>query len=177
MKISILNRCLAATCFGAVIVAGASVTLATAQASAFDSGLAPACFGAVAVACEGVTQAASPVSASDQVHLNVSGETGPTTRVLAIGRWTPKATIAGVRAVIQTEVRDTVRLYLDGVIDQWFVQQDNTGVVFLLNITDPEKARMLLEKLPLGQAGQMEFQLMQLGPTTPLGSLIGPSAK
>jgi hypothetical protein len=70
------------------------------------------------------------------------------------------------------EVRDTVRLYLDGVIDQWFIQQDNSGVVFLLNVIETDKAHGLLEKLPLGQGGLMEFQLTPLGPISPLGSLI-----
>ena len=53
--------------------------------------------------------------------------------------------------MLPTEVRDTVRLYLDGVIDQWFIQQDNSGVVFHLKLTDADKAHGLLEKLPLGQ--------------------------
>jgi hypothetical protein len=65
---------------------------------------------------------------------------------------------------------------LDGIIDQWFIQQDNSGVVFLLNVTDADKAHGLLEKLPLGQAGLMEFQLTPLGPISALGSLIRPSA-
>jgi hypothetical protein len=121
--------------------------------------------------------AAAQTATSDQVHVNVSGATVPTTRILAIGRWTPKATAAGVRSLLPTEVRDTVRLYLDGVIDQWFIQQDNSGVVFLLNVTDADKAHGLLEKLPLGQAGLMEFQLSPLGPISALGSLLGPPGK
>jgi hypothetical protein len=104
--------------------------------------------------------------------LNVTGATGPTTKILAIGRWTSKATAAGVRPVLPAEVRDTVRLYLDGVIDQWFIQQDNSGVVFLLNVTEIDKAKALLEKLPLGVAGLMEFQLAALGPLSPIGSLL-----
>jgi hypothetical protein len=115
--------------------------------------------------------------AAEQVRLNVTGKTVPTTKILAVGRWTPKATADGVRPVLPAEVRDTVRLYLDGVIDQWFIQQDNSGVVFLLNVTDTDKAHALLEKLPLGQAGLMEFQLTQLGPVSPLASLIGAPAK
>ena len=102
---------------------------------------------------------------------------GKNVKILAVGRWTPKATADGVRPVLPAEVRDTVRLYLDGVIDQWFIQQDNSGVVFLLNVTETDKARALLEKLPLGQAGLMEFQLTQLGPVSPLASLIGAPAK
>jgi hypothetical protein len=147
MKISILNGGLTVACFGVAVVTGASVTPAAAQASA-----------------------------SDQVHLNVAGATVPTTKTLAVGRWTSKATIAGVRPLIPTEVCDTVRLYLDGVVDQWFIQQDNSGVVFLLNVTDPDKAHELLEKLSLGRAGLIEFQLTPLGPISALSVLLpGPS--
>jgi hypothetical protein len=116
---------------------------------------------------------AAQAPAAEQVRLNVTAKTVPTTKILAIGRWTPRATADGVRLVLPAEVRDTVRLYLDGVIDQWFIQQDNSGVVFLLNVTETDKAHALLEKLPLGQAGLMEFQLTQLGPVSPLASLIG----
>jgi hypothetical protein len=124
-----------------------------------------------------ITLPAARALAAEQVRLNVTGKTVPTTKILAVGRWTPKATADGIRPVLPAEVRDTVRLYLDGVIDQWFIQQDNSGVVFLLNVTDTDKARALLEKLPLGQAGLMEFQLTQLGPVSPLASLIGAPAK
>jgi hypothetical protein len=122
-----------------------------------------------------VAPAAAQAAAPDQVRLNVTDVAVPTTRILAIGRWTSKATATGARPVLPAEVRDTVRLYLDGVIDQWFIQQDNSGVVFLLNVTDTDKANGLLEKLPLGQAGLMKFQLMPLGPISPLRSLIGPA--
>jgi len=131
----------------------------------------------VRVAPVAAQTANSGAASSGQVRLNVSGATVSTTKMLAIGRWTPKATVAGVRPILPAEVRDTVRLYLDGVIDQWFVQQDNSGVVFLLNVTEIDKARERLEKLPLGQAGLMEFELTPLGPISPLGSLIAASPK
>jgi len=56
-----------------------------------------ACLGAafVLLAATGVTHAAAQTSASDQVRLNVTGATVPTTKILAIGHWTPKATMAG----------------------------------------------------------------------------------
>ena len=77
-----------------------------------------------------------------------------------------------VMAVMQQEVRDTVRLYLAGTIDQWFVRRDQNGVVFLLNVATVDEARALLEKLPLGEKKLMEFDLIPLGPLTPLGLLI-----
>ena len=47
----------------------------------------------------------------------------------------------------------TLRLYLAGKIDQWWIRQTQTGPVFLLNVTSVEEARTLMESLPLGERG------------------------
>jgi hypothetical protein len=60
-------------------------------------GIKAVCLGA-ALAITGPRPAAAQPPASDQVRLNISGATVPTTKILAIGRWTPKATMVGVRA-------------------------------------------------------------------------------
>jgi hypothetical protein len=96
----------------------------------------------------------------------------PTTRVLAIGTVVGERN-AALRDTMPSEVRDTVSLYLDGKLDQWFVRQDGKGVVFLLNATSVEDAQAMLSKLPLVQAKRMEFQLMPLGPLSPLRYLMG----
>jgi hypothetical protein len=69
-------------------------------------------------------------------------------------------------------VSETAQLYLDGKIDQWFSRQDESGVVFLMNVVDLEEAHTLLENLPLGRAGMMTFDLIPLGPLKPLRFLL-----
>jgi len=96
----------------------------------------------------------------------------PTTKVLAIGRIAAGTTREKVIAIMQKEVRDTVRLYLSGKLDQWFVRRDQNGVVFLLNVTSIEEAKTLLDKLPLGEAKLMDFDLIPLGPLSPLALLL-----
>jgi hypothetical protein len=96
----------------------------------------------------------------------------PTTKLLAIGSFTAKAAPNVWQPIIPSEMRETARLYLAGKIDQWYVKQDQSGVVFIMNLTDPEEAHELLAKLPLGQAGLMEFQIIPLGPLSPLRSLV-----
>jgi hypothetical protein len=95
-----------------------------------------------------------------------------TTKVLAIGSWTAKATPEARPAVMPFEARDTLRLQLAGKIDQWFAKTDGSGAVFLMNVTDPAEARALLEQLPLGRAGMMTFQYIPMGPLWPLGLLL-----
>jgi hypothetical protein len=100
----------------------------------------------------------------------------PTTKILAIGTVNPGVDPAKVFAILPNEVRDTVDLYLNGKIDQWYSQQERSGVVFILNVTDPAAARDMLEKLPLGQAHLMSFELVPIGPLTPLRQLQGMKA-
>ena len=97
----------------------------------------------------------------------------PVTKVIAIGRvtdcWTPDA----IRSVMPREVRDTVALYFQGRIDQWFMRKDEPGVVFVFNATDADEVRDLLEALPLGHEKMMIFDLIPVGPLAPLGLLQG----
>jgi hypothetical protein len=102
--------------------------------------------------------------------------TTPTTKILAIGTVNPGVDPANVLAILPDEVRDTVGLYLDGKIDQWYSLRERRGVVFILNVTDPAAARDMLEKLPLGQAHLMSFELIPLGPLNPLRALQGMKA-
>ena len=101
----------------------------------------------------------------------------PTTRILAIGTINPGVDQAKVLEILPNEVRETVNLYLDGKIDQWYSLQDRRGVVFILNVTDPKVAHEMLEKLPLGQAHLMSFELIPLGPLNPLRRLPGMTTK
>jgi hypothetical protein len=100
-----------------------------------------------------------------------------TTKVLAIGSWTAKATPETRPPVMPFEARDTLRLQLAGKIDQWFAKIDGSGAVFLMNVTDPAEAHALLEALPLGQAKMMIFELIPIGPLWPLGLLLSEPAK
>ena len=97
----------------------------------------------------------------------------PTTHILAIGTLNPGVDPAAARAVLPAEVRETVKLYLDGKIEQWYSLQGRPGVAFILNVTDPAAAHEMLEKLPLGQAHLMNFELIPLGPLNPLRQLQG----
>src|SRR5271165_4347198 len=97
----------------------------------------------------------------------------PTTRMLAIGRLTEAGKSEARFPIMRSEVRETIRLYLKGKIDQWFFQTEGDGVVFVMNVTERAEAHALLEALPLGQAGMMAFELIPLGPLKFLAVLLG----
>src|SRR5438132_7568745 len=95
-------------------------------------------------------------------------------KILAIGRFTTPPTPEQVKEIFPEEVTATLQLYLNGKIDQWWIKQDQSGPIFLMNVTTVDEARALLEKLPLGQAKIMEFDYVELGPLTPLHLLLSP---
>ncbi len=112
------------------------------------------------------------VIAAQSLSVTTNLSNTPTTKVLAIGRLTASATPDKFPPVMGDEVRSTVKLYLNGKIDQWYARKDQNGVVFVMNVTTIEEARQLLESLPLGKAKLMDFDLIPIGPLSPLRVLL-----
>src|SRR5262249_25460208 len=104
-------------------------------------------------------------------------KTTPTTKILAIGTINPGFKQSDVFSVLPDEVRETADLYLDGPIEQWYSLQDKQGVGFIINGSDREVAHDMLEKLPVGKAHMMSFELIPLGPLMPLRFLQGMQPK
>jgi hypothetical protein len=99
----------------------------------------------------------------------------PTTKIIAIGSLTPTATPEAVSAVLPQEVRETVKLSLAGKIEQWNVRTDQSGVVFVLNVTDVAEARAMFARMPLDKADLMTFEFIPVGPLSPLALLLDES--
>jgi hypothetical protein len=100
-----------------------------------------------------------------------------TTEVLVIQ--TPKqgVTAQQIMAVIPSEIRATVKLYLDGKIRQWYSRGDGKGVIFLVDAKTDDEARAIMETLPLAKEQLMDHQYIPVGPLMPLRALIGPGAQ
>lgn len=96
----------------------------------------------------------------------------PVTTVMAMLTVTPGVTRDAVMQVMPDEVRDTVQLYLDGRITQWYSRGDGNGVVFMINATSVEAAKAITDRLPLVKAGLASFDFIPLTPLNPLRALI-----
>src|SRR5579872_6007337 len=70
------------------------------------------------------------------------------------------------------EIRGTVRLYLQGAIQQWYARGDGKGVVFILNCKDVTEAEAVIDKLPLSSEDLLDHQFIPIGPLAPLGALM-----
>src|SRR5215467_2975768 len=73
-----------------------------------------------------------------------------------------------VMAVMPTEVRQTVALYLSGKIREWFSRADGRGAVFLLDAKDVSEAHTIMEDLPLARQNLMDHEYIAVGPLLPL---------
>jgi hypothetical protein len=93
-------------------------------------------------------------------------------KVLAISKWAKAPTPEERDAIMPKEVPATLKLYLDGIIEQMWFKQDAPGVVFLVQADSIDAAKTHLHGLPLGQAGLMDFDFIPVGPLAPLGRLI-----
>jgi hypothetical protein len=94
-------------------------------------------------------------------------------KVFALGLFAKPLTDEQRKRILPKEVPDTLRLYLDGKIDQfWFREDKPGGVVFLMNSTSVEEAKSIIEALPLAANGYLAFEYIPVGPLQPLGLLI-----
>lgn len=125
----------------------------------------------------GALAPAPALAAPDAAAATTLGAPVPTTHVLAIGLLTGDRTAQSVKDIMPAEVKATVGLYLAGHLDQWWVQKDKQGVVFLLNAASTAEAQALLADLPLVKAGLMRFDLTALGPLRPLQYLTDDGAR
>src|SRR5579864_2621746 len=82
-----------------------------------------------------------------------------------------------IMAVMPSEIRATVKLYLDGKIRQWYSRSDGKGVIFLVDAKTEDEARAVMDTLPLAKEQLMDHEYIPVGPLMPLRALIGPGAQ
>src|SRR5262249_54141644 len=97
--------------------------------------------------------AALPVAAAAQSQSgrtpDASGAVLPkTTEVMVILTAKQGVTRQQIMAIMPSEIRETVKLYLDGKIRQWYSRGDGKGVVFLIDAKTQDEARAVMEPLP-----------------------------
>ena len=100
-----------------------------------------------------------------------------TTEVLVILTAKQGVTPQQILPFMPSEIRATVKLYIDGKIRQWYSRGDGKGVVFLVDAKTVDEARAFMETLPLAKEQLMDDVYIPVGPLMPLRALIGPDAQ
>ena len=93
-------------------------------------------------------------------------------KFFAIGSIAKPMTPEQRQEIMPKEVPDTLSLYLEGTIEQFWFRQDTPGVVFLVSAESADQAKAALDKLPLTTAGFMTFDMFPVGPLAPLRLLL-----
>jgi len=93
-------------------------------------------------------------------------------KFFAIGSIVKPLTPEQRQEIMPKEVPDTLSLYLEGTIEQFWFRQDTPGVVFLMSADSVEQAKAVVSTLPLTAAGFMTFDLFPVGPLAPLRLLL-----
>jgi len=94
-------------------------------------------------------------------------------KYLAIGTFAAGSTPEQLSTLMPAEVPATLKLYVDGMMDQFWLRHDGKGVVIVMTTETADEADALLKALPLGQAGLLHFELIPIGNLVPLGMLMG----
>lgn len=93
-------------------------------------------------------------------------------KVMAIASIIKPVTPEQRQQIMPNEVPATLKLYLDGKIEQFWARQDAPGVIFLLNAASVDEAKATVEALPLVTGGFAKYEYIPVGPLAPLGMLI-----
>ena len=110
----------------------------------------------------GATSMAQPSVAQAQA-------TSPaTTGVMVILTVKAGVTREQVMTVMPAEIRETVQLYLNGKIREWYSRGDGRGVILLLDTRDVAEAHTIMEGLPLAKQNLMDHEYIAIGPLLPL---------
>src|SRR5258708_27247265 len=76
----------------------------------------------------------------------------PAVGVLTMLTVRPDVPRPDIMKVMPNEVRDTLKLYLEGKISQWFARADGRGVVFILNASTVASPQAITDALPPANA-------------------------
>ena len=85
----------------------------------------------------------------------------PVTDVMVMLTRKPGVSMPDLMKVLPEEARETMLLYLDGKIDQWYSRADGKGVVFFLRCTTVEEAKAIMGGLPLDKAGMWIWSIFR----------------
>ncbi|TWB62699.1 hypothetical protein FBZ94_103395 [Bradyrhizobium sacchari] len=96
----------------------------------------------------------------------------PTIAILVILTVKPGITREQVMAIMPDEVRQTVQLYLNGMVREWYSRSDGRGAVFLLNVKDVAEGHAIMDGLPLARQDLVDHEYIAVGPLMPLRLLM-----
>jgi hypothetical protein len=128
---------------------------------------------ALTLTCISTLTGATSMTSSSIAQAQTSTAVSPTTTgVIAILTAKAGVTREQIMAVMPAEIRETVKLYLNGKIREWYSRGDGRGAVFWLDTRDVAEAEAIMDGLPLAKENVVDHQYIAVGPLLPLRLLM-----
>ncbi|MFC7697147.1 MULTISPECIES: hypothetical protein [Bradyrhizobium] len=121
---------------------------------------------ALALTLTGITAMTDPSLAQAQAP------SPATTGVMVILTVKAGITREQIMAVMPDEIRQTVQLYLNGKVREWYSRSDGRGAVFVLDAKNDAEAHAIMDGLPLARQDLIEHEYIAVGPLMPLRLLM-----
>ena len=130
---------------------------------------------ALTLTSTGLTSMTAPslAQAQTQGQTQAQAPSTITTGVMVILTVKAGVTREQVMAVMPDEIRQTVQLYLNGKVREWYSRSDGRGVILLLDAKDTSEAHAIMEGLPPSKLDIMDHDYIAVGPLLPLRLLVG----
>ena len=93
-------------------------------------------------------------------------------QVLAIDKTMEGVTDKMLLPILPMELAATVNIYLKEKIRTFYFRKDRPGVVFILESESLDEAKAILNTLPMVKENLLGFDLIPIGPLTPLGLFL-----
>src|ERR1700744_3978832 len=114
------------------------------------------------------TMIVTAVARLDLVRYRIHGLTRRNImKIFAIGLAAKPLTDEQKQQIMPREVPHTLKLYLDGKIEQFWFRNDHPGVVFLMNAESVEEVKATVSAMPLASGGFLGFEYIPVGPLMP----------
>jgi hypothetical protein len=126
---------------------------------------------ALTITLTGATFMTQSSVAQAQAQAQAQALAPTTTGVIVIVTVKAGVTREQVMAIMPAEIRETLQLYLNGKIREWYSRGDGRGVVLLLDTRDVAEARAIMDGLPLGKQNLVDDEFIPVGPLMALRML------
>jgi hypothetical protein len=102
---------------------------------------------------------------------SVGAQAADTSKFLAVGTYAESAAVPEA-SLARSQEQETMKLYLNGKVEQFWFRKDGKGVVLLMATDSQYEAASLLRGLPFAKANTIRFEVLPVGPMMPFVRLL-----
>ena len=93
-------------------------------------------------------------------------------QIIAMDKLKPGVSEERIGSYLLQEIKAGLVLYLQDKIRTFWFRQDGPGAVLMLECQSMEEARSLVDSLPFVKEGIVDFDLIPIGPFSPLALVV-----